>query len=475
MRKSLVAVILLLGLALGGVCGTVSAVNGADEAVKITETVVLGDRSVLDGLELTLVTQSANHLLWTTECTFTGELKTGTEFEFSRNRLNWIREATPNGIDIFLCSSGFGYSTSGNGDGMDLEEEARIEQELMWAPVLDVAQRAPAGQTYTEQAELSDYYDYYPLYTDWNGDYRNIDEPDALSKLLTDFFRIPVEEGQMVEVSIEKDEAGRIWEVNMNALDAEQIFYTRSVAVEGGTYFTLSSYTEEWVEDGVYNRTPVEIYRPDGSLADVGLWYLPEMANESDPVAPKLVYQLGQADVQGMALSADEKQLLLIIREDGMETLLVIDLATMTPVQKIPLFEVITEEENWQEFRDLTVQPDFLIVRDSNRGFILLEAQGDGAYVERIRGDLDPVEDWDRALIYNDPVMAWDGERLAVASWMDLRNYKDTCSFYLAVYDSSGLRCAAEYANSQDVGQPDNWNDQCKPADVDGMTLRWVK
>ena len=81
------------------------------------------------------------------------------------------------------------------------------------------------------------------------------------------------------------------------------------------------------------------------------------------------------------------------------------------------------------------------------------------------------MEAWEYLLCRNEKVLAWDGERLAVAVNQD---WYDKCGFYLAVYDRTGLRYAGRYDHSQDAGQPEEWRLRCRPADVVALTMEWA-
>ena len=85
----------------------------------------------------------------------------------------------------------------------------------MLPPARDVASRTAAGETRTERLPLNRYYAYYPVYlwSDclWTED---IDEISAAHRaLLNECFRIPVPDSETLEVTVSKDEAGRVVDV----------------------------------------------------------------------------------------------------------------------------------------------------------------------------------------------------------------------------------------------------------------------
>ena len=112
MRRSLMAVLMLLALGVGVLCGAAAGLSGRAEAVELTERVEAGDRAALEGLKLTCSTYADNRLLWTTGCTFEGELETRTSFSFFPDGLSWEHERPERGIAIGLISTSFGVSGS---------------------------------------------------------------------------------------------------------------------------------------------------------------------------------------------------------------------------------------------------------------------------------------------------------------------------------------------------------------------------
>ena len=104
MRRSLMAVLMLLALGVGVLCGAAAGLSGRAEAVELTERVEAGDRAALEGLKLTCSTYADNRLLWTTGCTFEGELETRTSFSFFPDGLSWEHERPERGIAIGLLS-----------------------------------------------------------------------------------------------------------------------------------------------------------------------------------------------------------------------------------------------------------------------------------------------------------------------------------------------------------------------------------
>lgn len=456
MRRSLMAVLMLLALGVGVLCGAAAGLSGRAEAVELTERVEAGDRAALEGLKLTCSTYADNRLLWTTGCTFEGELETRTSFSFFPDGLSWEHERPERGIAIGLISTSFGVSGSA---GLELVEEQRYEWDLFWAPVVDVAERTPAGEKRTEQVYVRDYFTFYPLSVNWDGLNGNLEEREA-SQLLSDFFPIPVPEDHCVEVTVEKGEDGQVYSVDMNTLTGGVDINCSSVPVEGGCYFTL-------------NVFPCEGQEALPQSFDSGVWYLPDPDSESgSQPEPELVFPLEDADVREVQLTGDGSRLLLVVREDNVDTLLVVDRAAMTRVQRLPLFEVVDDGETYREYSGLTVGDGWLLAQATDGSFLLLDQTAGGTYETRIQDSLRPVEAWEYLLCRDEKVLAWDGERLAVAVNQD---WYDKCGFYLAVYDRTGLRYAGRYDHSQDAGQPEEWRLRCRPADVVALTMEWAE
>ena len=449
MRKSLIVSLLLLAFALGALGAARAWVDERQDAVEVTETVVYGDRAALAGLELEYVTHAARHLLWTTRCTFGGELRTHTDFQYSRPELRWQGSPLYGGVSFDMNAGNFSMSSSGE---LDLEDEERDPYlGMMLRPAADVATRTPDGGEHTETLRLKDYYDYYPMDVRFDlpvsrtGDYG---EEQAAGRAFAEYFKVAVPEDQMVEVTVEKNLDGGVTNVQMSTVEGGIWLDSSSVVTEDGwCYFTVAVQRDGGgIAEGV------------GTVGDgYGLYVLPA-AQEGEAVYARpedvsLAWPVdsGAATIVALKASADQKQLLLVTHEGGACVLTVLDRATMEQVQRLELFPIDLDEEQYVGFRDLRVEADYLVAQDSMGGFVLLTPDGAGGRQIQFRGDLNAIEAWEYVLTY-DAIMAFDGERLAVAAFQDgmQRHGIGGGSFCLAVYDKSGLIYAGEYDSSQD-------------------------
>lgn len=123
--------------------------------------------------------------------------------------------------------------------GLELVEEQRYEWDLFWAPVVDVAERTPAGEKRTEQVYVRDYFAFYPLVrglgrTQWeSGGAGGV--PIAVR-----FFPHPGSGGPLCGGHRGEGEDGQVYSVDMNTLTGGDGHQLQQRAVEGGCYFTLN-------------------------------------------------------------------------------------------------------------------------------------------------------------------------------------------------------------------------------------------
>ncbi|MCF0121344.1 MAG: hypothetical protein HUJ65_06870, partial [Oscillospiraceae bacterium] len=200
MRKALAAVLVLLLLLCGVTVYAFCAVMGPKEKVSYEESVFYGDRSAADGVTISLKTNYNHNLFWDSDIRFSnGDYSCETEYAFSASTLD--EEAQTGNLGVFLWTSheiisdGFTDTIEKHLEGMKPGEEDEFE------------------------LRLADFYDYYPI----TG---RINLPESFQwfspeiaaedtvvgdvgqyngKKLSEFFRIPVFEGEYYTVSVKKD------------------------------------------------------------------------------------------------------------------------------------------------------------------------------------------------------------------------------------------------------------------------------
>jgi hypothetical protein len=166
-----------------------------------------------------------------------------------------------------------------------------------------------------------------------------------------------------------------------------------------------------------------------------------------------------EAEVVQLFPSADDSRLLLVTREEGVYWLTVIDRAEMTQLQKFELLDNAEDQGVW------TLYPadDFFVLILGNLRFAVVSGTPGDGYALDFTADLNECDAMVPYLA-SDAAMDFDGEKLAVAAEKQTGEfYSDkSCSFYLAVFDRTGLLYFGEYDSSLDVGNPDDYTDRCR-------------
>lgn len=474
----------LLVLSAGGMAAVAAAVNGARDQVVLTERVLAGDVSAAEGLTAELRTTLDHYLFWNTRHTFGQTGTTQTDYDFTSFQRQEPYRETAAGVELSTTlAMGFSFASSGaevDGSGSEMPGLLGAYNRLYL--------ETPNGEERSQVITLSDYYDYYPitgsirlpgctLRIEWE-DAHQTEQPDRadaqyVAWRLQEYFKIPMLEGIQMEISIQKSGDGRSVGVGgsttPNGVEAQEYYSasTRSVLTDDACYFTLNALTT-W-------GNVVDVSQIEGGF---GVYRLP-FGDEDTPCpidALEMVYPLDPTvSVEELVLSADGSQLLLFAREGGQVWLTVIDLATMTQVQRLAVADLTSGTGSGIYGWSFYDGGDFWVGCVEFTRWVLIAADGDGRYGVRLEVDVsdETLTDLFPYLQY-DTVMAWDGARLAAASYQVSRAGGDTCGFSLAVFDAGGLQYLAAYDSSLNApSEPREYADRCRPMDEDGMMLYW--
>lgn len=452
MRKSLIVTLLLAVLALGGLCCAHAALNAQEDAVAITETTVAGDPAAAAGVRVKLRTACAGHMLWETCYAVGAPDGTYSDFTFSRQMLQ-DSEGGYAGLDLYTARN----ISYGGSFGETTDESAHPQMKLF----RDVASRMGDASERTETLALRDYYEFYPLegYLDLpalreNGGTPLVGEYEPIRS----FFRVPVQNDVRATVTVRRDSNAQVYNCDFNLTGDVWNLWTNSVVAGDDTvYFALSFRTEN---GGVVDTSQI----PGG----VGIYRL-SVAEE--PVSLKMVFPLDPADaVCDLHLSADGQRLLLTTIEDGVCYLTIIDLETMTALQKLPVLEDVEDGG----FVSAYYQDDFLMLQfsaDQQRRFAVIAAPETGDYTVALRGDLD-ADDGAWQGYEGGTAMDFNGDALVIAApWYEGIAPR---GFWLSVYGADGLRYSGQYASSLMSGQPEDTvssDHTCMFTDVSPLTV----
>ena len=428
MKRSLILTLLIFVLSAAALCASHSVINAQKDAITITETVLYGDRAAAEGIEVLSSTHNGFHLFWDTSYTFEDELKVHTDFLFSQ--VKNYGEYNPVFLPSLSVSDYFDYSISGNNIILEDVYEQGVRRLPMKA-VRDVAGRTPAGETLEEIIYLKDYYDYYPLFLDINFPRSVVTTPYNNLYDMTDYLKIPVSETQSLRLSVTKDSTGNITQVRSHKESGRLFLSVLSVFTDSGYYFYINAFDETGIvelPESVSGIHYIPFVKTEGSLMpsfeDIRLAY---------PLENELLYLLK---------SPDGSRLMLFANENDSITLSIIEAKTMSLLQKTVLFE---------DFEDLFLHrieqyDHFFVAYLSDGRFRLLQEDENGSCEIKLRGNFYECSDIDENAFYNEMVMDYDGQRLAVVFYQ----LRHSCGTYLMVYDKDGLAYAGKYDHSAD-------------------------
>ena len=453
MKKSLIRLGAVLCLSLAALVCAHLAVGRASDKVEIRETVLAGDRSAARGLEVSYsVYDDSHHLRWDVALTLGGDIVPETDFRFFTGRSYW--EIPPEyTVQLYALPLNFGMS------GRVAEDDQRdTEYEYMVRPAMDAASRTAPGEKRTEKLRLADYYDCYPLAleawtpegpiysTSWRGSGRTLDREEW--QKVNDYFRMPVPPEAMVTVTAERNEAGELVEISCEETEAaEQFTPMSSLGVASGEALYLPVIPSQEAPDQVAAGIHViPLLEKEGRLT-------PDL----DHIRLLCPLALAAEDLLHFCWNQDGTLLMLYAREAGRLALTAIDPDTGETVQRLELMDL--GPEDWAGHMDRNGL--YMVYGNSGDDFVLLreEAKMFSVVLSGKLGLSWPLTE----MFSSRSQLAWDGERLALAGFIQGRENQEDGSrqpmgFGAAVWTREGLQYAGvyEYVPGRDW---ENWQD----------------
>ncbi|NLC43596.1 MAG: hypothetical protein GX783_04875, partial [Clostridiales bacterium] len=452
------------------------------DQVTITENVKFGDVSATAGLEVLARTHYNHHLYWDTSYQ-TDKKSAQTNYQFFHNQaynnppipMERFGVQMQNGIEY-----GFHFTQQ--------EEQLGIA-----AAYKELFDRTPTGTEGSTTIRLKDYYDFYPLLVTltmpgnilvWESDLYIDPAPEPgteeyIIETFRNFFRIPVLEDETVEISITKNADGSMNSSGSGSTDSDAFYiWTLSALTDDTCYFTFNPHTN--------NGNVVDTSLIPGGY---GIYCLPysqdrivkDGMNISGILIDELsmVYSLNPEDrVFDLYVNPDQTKLLLLTEENNICVLTVIDMETMKPLQRLELADLGEEDSVWNTY----YYDDFFALYLSGNQLAVVDINEDKEYEHQFTVNLtDEAEEGYFPRISAVAVMDWDGKNLVVSDFlsnsyrwsnMDSPRY---CSFYLAVYDESGLLYYGEYLSSLDAGNDlNNYANSCRSIDYSPLSVKWT-
>lgn len=468
--------ILLLVISIGSISVFASSVYKEYDNVTFKETVLYGDRNAAKGLNLKLYTNQSSQLFWDTTCKFDDEVAVNTEYNFY-----------PMNHHIDFPESSYGISLMCNPDVVMYTEESTMNQTGLAGAYKELFDTLKPGEEKEKTIFLKDYMDYYEFDISFNfpncATYGNTtellySEPEMLKadpylialNDIKEYFKIPVLDTETHVISIGKHANGHLSTTGGGTGEGERFnLESWSVSTDNTCYFAFNPRSTE------------------GNLIDLselpegfGIFALPFTRVSNDVTFDfstvktdhiSMVYNLDpSAEIYGLDIDESNTKLFLYTIEDGKLWMTVIDIATMSTLQKFSLIE--TTKDSWPSIYNYS---DFIAVFHSYKEQITVFALNEKQEYEfQFTCDFQPAEDME---YYWYPAgLAYDGERLATTG--TLRNYsfgnKDYCDFYIMIYDKDGLQYLGRFDNSLDSGLDNDWYDYpCKVDHSYTMDISW--
>lgn len=450
MRKALIAFCLLFAFSMGGVAAVFQSVNAVRDQVVITEEVLFGDKADVEGLTIRADAALDNgHLNWNTTHTIGTHSSTVTEYFFSPEAPERSADYAPQGVRLNNHSE---YMVD---DWQDAESAGELSGLALayW----ELMQVAPDGEEISRTIRLGDYCDYYSLgitvelpnyYLDdsW-GRYQSgvtegqVENMKRLYAALEECLKIPVLPDETLEIHLTRS--------------GDHVYSWGSGSGAGERYnpWCLSAVTEDACYFAIYN------YSTENNLMDMsqlaggfGIYRFPyrysgeNTVTMTEPDKLEMVYPLDEESaLSWIDTTTDGSRLILVTREKNGDFLLrIIDCSSMETLQEEVLYNEAECAPYTHDCRD-----DYIIIRTTEGGLILLEEVGDGTFERKL--DLDLKEE--EMLSYGFHTTHWDGERLVMVyplSYLDNQD-NDNCGFGAAVYDESGVLFIGKYRSSLDT------------------------
>lgn len=465
--KKVIIFLLTIALALGGLGFAHAAVTDAQDDLIVYPTLEEGDRTVLEGLTAGMTISCGDHLRWYVDYPFGGEAKTEFDYDLNGNLPGHSRSYN---LLTFSLNGGTGGSTNGSFTFAGTPYAALLQA---------AAEQTPNGTSKTVELSMADYVDYYSPDYDLHFQENELycDEYYSFSEDLmgndwhfnrgsyNDFlqhFRFPVQPGQMLSVTVGKNDVGHIQEVGIIPEDGPELRFISHLTADGIWFVPL-------FQDAAGNPLPYE--SPEGH----GIYFTPwkTLTQEStvsgeayvhvtpDLTGLKRIAPLDETrSIEHMELDADRGEVWMLTSGEDGYVVSAIDLHSGDTLAEFPLFPA--QNEN----------PYGHFVRDGD--YLLATAEGKIALVDTVTRTLlltaPEVKEHSYGVIQYTPgqgAMHYDGETLILA---DTGYYREAM-FWAAAYRQDELVYYGEFDCSLMRGN-DDWYYNYITAEEYPLTLK---
>lgn len=469
---AIITVLVLLSCCVFGLVTT--TVNAERNQVTITEKIIYGDKSAAEGLEITTVNHLNYRLYWKTDYTIGNDSLTKTDFSFYPRQ--FFGKQTERRYEGIQLDDGIEY---GFYDDSPLSKQSGIQK--AYKELFDTAEN---GEEKTKKVYLKDYYDYYPLgigfdlpHTNWyryDGENLKGEPYDALyvTEKFREYFKIPVLDSDTLTISVEKGEDGNSYSTGVDEMGMFQLYAIGTVARSNNRcFFSINNRKYVNTENNNYNEVEyIDTSMISGGYGIYSFYYCGgDSASRTGILADRIetVFPLdSKSEVTHISLNEDETKLLLFTVENNFFYLTVIDIETMTAIQKIQI--------NGTKGMGTVYEYDDFIVADTGECISVISI-ANGTYNLDFTAKKASFIDETFQDIWNADCMDYkDGKLVLIANTFDKETGYEVCDFDVSVYDKSGLVFYGIYDNSLDFDRLNNsFSYDCHPADINPNTIKW--
>lgn len=523
MKKSFVLFIALVLLAVTVVCYGQTTIMAERDQVQITEHVLYGDKSLVEGVTIEMENHYENHMFWNTTYVLGEEPVISTDYAFYLEEQNyydyWYYGSVQFNEDLALVFEWDETMQMDNLHGLALAAQElynsigpseRVEEIIFLkdyedyyhfsvSVASDFDTKKNMEQLYFDMDEyyLESELNYAESRTNKNYSYsgeliNKLKKQQEWLAVFREFFKIPILENEVCAISMEKDANGNLlgWgmatassgsgtgDVDIPDVSGEEgydsfRFDMKSVVSNGDAYFTFNTHS--------FNGVVVDTSLIPGGY---GIYHFPYDAskNEIYPEKLQMVYALDpNTFVHDLTIDISGEHLLLFTEEDDGIYMSVIDVATMTLENKL-LVSGLGEDDTFYGIETYSLFEDYMVIVTYGE-LVVITIDEDGNYKREFDVSKEKYytdETGYRQIGEPDTVYDWDGERLLLADNFYNINGYTSCNFYVAVVDANGLQFFATYDSSlqstvsTDANGYTNVNyDHCRPADDEAMTISW--
>jgi len=460
MKRMIVAVLCMLLFTFGAFGGAANALSENGDDLHYTEKTLYGSVSEAEGLCMESIYHYDSRLFWNSRFGF------GENFGYSTDLSFYTFGKKPVSVRNYVgitADTHVEYGCNFDIPASEQEGLARAYKELY-----DICEN---GKRVSKTVYLKDYYEYYPLLIRidlpgvvWHeSGYLSLSKDgyeQQVSDRFSEFFRIKVLEDDMRKIDIEKGPSGGM-SIGSSHDGNTFGFYTESAYTDTTCFFYMNNRTSE--DDIIsYELVP-------GGYGIYSFGFKPNTVGGAgvDADSLKNVYPLEEeVRVYDMAVSGDNKELILWTEENGTVFFNVINIADMELIQRIELFE--------GGYTSLYKKDGYYVMYASGN-IVLVERCENGKYRLAISVPMASKINADYAPFYGKCAMAYNGEKLAVSSslYNNEQGRIELCGFWIAVYSAEGLVYYGEYGSGLSANPSPNTSFNCRPLGADSKKLYW--